>query len=248
MGPAQQRPEAAAPNTFALWNDREWRRRKRRASPENGVSGRSGTSVECGHVRIFIQHKPQGRLQGAEPRLVIAPAVVTLAIDRPSNLFGAYSLNDPFCFMELQARLFERQRKIFQQAANFIFRLRYKILIDHAVHLSRHNRVKMRHQPDVVAVVPADIRQARKKRGIFREYLYELGKTRRERVSTDVNDFRVWQDETDQSNMREICSHLIDEEWPAKFAMGRGTFKIGFSKGLEVARSDTWENGGIGSV
>src|SRR3546814_2947816 len=83
-------------------------------------------------------------------------------------------------------------------------------LVDHAVDAARLDRVDMRHQPHIVAVIGADIGEAVAERLPLGEMLAEVGKTAVERMAPRVDDLRIGQDQADEGGVEPVVGQLVD--------------------------------------
>src|SRR5437870_2433807 len=202
-------------------------------------------SIEIGNSRIFVEYRAENRFQWRKPRFIVAPRLDALPVYGPPNLFRADSSYNTFGFVKIEAGFLERQLQKLEQPTNLAFRALDEGLIDHTVHLSRQDGVEMRHQGDVITIIPADFHQARSIADGLHIDLREIGKTARQRMAAHVDDLRVRQNEVEQADMREVAAHLVDEKRPAKRAMGARTVKIGFAEFSELGGVEGFEKGGI---
>src|SRR5271168_822278 len=95
--------------------------------------------------------------------------------DRRADLLrtcGAYGSSR---FVKLQATRLERQTAMVEQPTHFALGVLDQIFVDDSVNASRQHRIEMRHQLDIVAIVPAHFRQAVSEALPSREVLLEAG-------------------------------------------------------------------------
>ncbi len=107
--------------------------------------------------RITQQHRSQGLLERLEPRLVMLPVIDTITINRLAHLLGTGSAHSAVVFVKTQTALIERQATVIQQPAYFAVGVLDHGFVNHPMHTARQHRVAVRHQLDIVAVVPADV-------------------------------------------------------------------------------------------
>lgn len=70
----------------------------------------------------------------------------------------------------------------------------------------------MVHQVDIAAIVMANLFQTVSEFLPFREQLFEARPATVQRMTAGIDDFRIWQDEMNESEMAEIVRHLISKE------------------------------------
>ena len=93
------------------------------------------------------------------------------------------------------------ERDIYEMVANVAARRERKCLqdiipadiVDDAVDAARLDRVDMRHQPDIIAVIGADVGETVAEGLPLREMLAEIGKAAIERVPPRIDDLRIRQ-------------------------------------------------------
>src|SRR3546814_4976615 len=103
-------------------------------------------------------------------------------------------------------------------------------LVDHAVDAARLDRVDMRHQPHIVAVIGADIGEAVAERLPLGEMLAEVGKTAVERMAPRVDDLRIGQDQADEGGVEPVVGQLVDIEGLGGLALDGGALEEGRSE------------------
>ena len=91
------------------------------------------------------------------------------------------------------------------------------------MHAAGLQRIEMRHQRDIVAVIPADAREVEREGIGIEEVVLEDGKSAAERLTPDIDDLRVGQSGQNHAEITEIVRHLVGEEGPVPFAVGAGT-------------------------
>src|SRR5262245_52881659 len=91
---------------------------------------------------------------------------------------------------------------------------------------SRKDRVEVRHELDIVAIVPADLLEAVGEMLAAREMLLEAGKTAAERVAAGIDDLRVRQRQVDQAYVRPVVRHLVDEVRSAALALNARLLQV----------------------
>src|SRR4051812_42147513 len=106
--------------------------------------------------------------------------------------------------MEAQTSILEWQIQIFEQPSDLRFRIRDQVFIDDPMDPTRQHPVEMGHQPRVIGIMLADIRQAMRKGLARRKAALEAGPAAIERMPPSVDDFRVRQHQMNEADISEI--------------------------------------------
>src|SRR5438105_8547145 len=168
--------------------------------------------VEFGHVRIGVQHGTERLFQRAEPRFVAAPAFHAFLEDGPTHLLIAEGIEGAVALVIFETTLLEGKLKEIQHAAHLAFQIGDEILVYDAMDFSGHHPVEMRHQAYVIVVEAAYVGKfVRKRRGVCKAE-GEVCPATRDWMPAHVDDFCIWQNEMDQSNVPEIVTVLVDKE------------------------------------
>ena len=109
-----------------------------------------------------------------------------------------------FSWKARQAGSKGRPRKV-EQRADLGLRIVDQRLVDDAVDPARQDRVEMRHQRDIVAIIAAELGQVVGEALAAGEMLLEVGEAAGERVAARVDDLGVGQDQADQADMQPSC-------------------------------------------
>src|SRR3546814_6303195 len=95
---------------------------------------------------------------------------------------------------------------------------------------ARLYRVHMRHQPHIVAVIGAHVRQIIAERLPLRIMLAEIGPAAVEWMPPRVDDLRIRQDQADQRRIEPVVRQLVDIEGLARPALHRRAAQEGRSE------------------
>ena len=110
--------------------------------------------------------------------------------------------------MEAQTPLFEWQIQIIEQSPDFHFRIGNQVFIDDAMDAARKHSVEMRHQPRIIGIVLADIRQAVRKGLAGWKAALKAGPAAIKRMPPSVDNSRGRQNEMNESYISEILQSL----------------------------------------
>ena len=158
------------------------------------------------------------------------PVVHAGAIDRLAYLLGTRRAHRPIVLEEAQAPRLERQAAVVQQPPHFGLGIVDQGFVGDAVDAPGQCPVEVRHQPDVVAVVTADVVEAVTEVLAARELLLEQREAAGQRVPPHVDDPGVGQRQLDQADVREVVRHLVDEERRTGLALDAGAFEVAFAE------------------
>ena len=90
--------------------------------------------------------------------------------------------------METQTLLFEGQAAVLQQLANLLLGSCDEIFVRDAMNAAGLHRIEMRHQLDIISIIPPDAREVEGKGIRIEEIVFEDGKSAAERVTPGIDD------------------------------------------------------------
>src|SRR5438270_835401 len=130
-------------------------------------------------------------LERTKVRLITAPFLRRLSVDRSPHLLGAGGANGPFRLVELEYLRLEPKLAIVEEPPHLGFCILDHPFIDHAVHAPRKHNVHMGHEPDIVGIIAADMIKIIRERLASSEMLAEIGQAATERVPPRFDDLGV---------------------------------------------------------
>ena len=131
------------------------------------------------------------------------------------------------------------------QAAKLGLRIVDQLFVHEAVHLPRLDPVHMIHQPDIVAVIAADVGEIVTIALAARELFAKIGQTAVKRVAAHVDDAGIGQDQPDQAGEQPIVWHLVEEMGAPEPPVDPGAVEI---VGAEVRDEIEGQGGDGGKV
>jgi hypothetical protein len=146
---------------------------------------------EVRDFRIPLKHWTQRLFQGTEPGLVVPPVVNAFVKYGPPNLLRTCGAHRAVVLVEAEALIFEWKAAEREQPPNFSLCVLDHAFVEHAVYASRQDLVEVRHQFDVVSIVPADVLKPIREVLTAREMLLESRETASERMPACVDNFGI---------------------------------------------------------
>src|SRR5689334_4286401 len=146
--------------------------------------------------------------------LVGAPLLGRFAVDWTPHLLRAGGANGALSLVEFEYLGLEVQTAMVEQASDLGFGVVHHTLVEDAVDAPRQHGVDMRHQPDVIGIISADVTEIVAEVLPAREMLPEIGKAAAQRVASRVDDLGIGQDEMNERYEQPVVGQLVDEERP----------------------------------
>src|SRR6266513_6383083 len=198
------------------------------------------------HGRVLAEDRPKGLLQRSQPGLVISPMLKRFVEDGLAYLLGARRADSPLVLVEPEALLLIRQIAISEQAAHLGLRLRHDGLVDDAVDPVRQRAIEVRHQVDVVAVVPAEIREVVREALTACKVLLEAGEATGERMPAGIDELGVREHLQDQTHVLAVVGILVDEERRTALALHARGFDVAGAERVQLSALELGKDLGKG--
>jgi hypothetical protein len=151
-------------------------------------------------------------------------------------LLGTWRAHGSVVLEEAHAPFLKIQPARRKEATNFRLRIGHKFFVDDPVHAAREHGIEVRHELDVTAVVPPDIGEIVGECLPCGPVLLEIREAARQRMTAHIDDARVRQCKMDESRLREVVWHLVDEARRVRLSEGLRTRQILFPQIAEFAR------------
>src|SRR5579862_2044616 len=187
-------------------------------------------SRQRGHGGIRLEHRAKRLLQRSEIGLVVSPMFKSVAEYRLADLLGAWGAHRALVLVEAQAAAFKRQAAMLEQRAHLRLGVGDHRFVVHAVHAAWEHVRKVLHQRDVVTVVAADVLEREGEILSAGEMLLEAREATAERVAPGIDDACVRQDQLNESDIKPVVRHLVDEEWRTSLAVRASACEVALAE------------------
>src|SRR5579863_6820365 len=187
---------------------------------------------------INLEHPAERLLQWSEVGLVVSPMFKGVAEDRLTDLLGAGGTHGALVLVEAQAAAFKRQAAVLKQRAHLHLGVGDHRFVIHTVHAAGEHVRKVLHQRGVITVVAADVLERVGEILSTGEVLLEAREATAERVAPGIDDACVRQDQLNESDIKPVVRHLVDEERRTALAVRASALEVALA---ELAQARGWE-------
>jgi len=115
--------------------------------------------------------------------------------------------------MEIDTGLFEREFAILEDASHLGFNISNDVLILHLQNFARKYGIPVSHEVDVPFVIAADLFEPIGKLLPLGKQLLKPRERARHGIASRVDDFGIWQNKMDESDVPKVVRHFIGEPW-----------------------------------
>src|SRR6202021_2862947 len=185
--------------------------------------------------RESLQTIAECAAQGFELTFEVPPIADSRRVERLAHLLGTCGAYRPSSLVEGEAGGARVQSAMGEQAPDLRLWIEHQVLVAHMQQPARQDLVPMVHEPQIAAVIAAEVPEVVAEGLAFGKILLERLEAGAHRVAAHIDEGGPRQHGVNQAQMAEIIGHLVDEARPPR-ADGRGFLDVAAAEEFELPR------------